>query len=74
MAEFPHCDSNVLHAPGKCKYCDEFPADQQQRVWNGINFTDEYDPEKELCPSMKYRTPDIINKWPGNTPNGYEGS
>jgi hypothetical protein len=74
MAEFPHCDSRVLHAPGVCKFCDDFPNWQQQRVADKVNFTDEYDPDKRFCPSTDFRSPDVINKWGGNVAQGYEKS
>ena len=48
MAAFAHCDMNVLHAPGICWACDEFPNMQQQRKDNKINFTDEDDPKKAM--------------------------
>ena len=60
-APFPHCDSNVLHAPGECEYCDLYPAEQHARIRLGINFTGHgADPATDLRPL------DIINRWPGN--------
>lgn len=38
-AAFPHCDSRVLHAPGECGYCDEYPDWQRLRGTWGIAFT-----------------------------------
>ena len=29
--EFPHCNPEVLHAPGECYYCDQFP--ERQARW-----------------------------------------
>lgn len=64
-----HCDPNVLHAPGKCKFCDEFGANlQQDRINRGINFTGEYDKNKEGCPSELRRPLDYIERWPNNRP------
>lgn len=65
---FPHCDSNVLHAPGECVYCDGQPGLQSLRERLGINFTGHYDEDKEPCPAEMHRDLDTINRWPGNTP------
>lgn len=35
----PHCDASVLHAPGECDSCDEFPIYQLARERWGIAFT-----------------------------------
>jgi hypothetical protein len=37
--EFPHCNSEVLHAPGTCVYCDDFPDKQTARAVSGTPFT-----------------------------------
>jgi hypothetical protein len=63
---YPHCDSNVLHAPGECEYCDQHPDLQIQRGFSGINFTGHYDDEKELCPAERVRPLETIEKWHGN--------
>lgn len=68
---YPHCDANVLHAPGHCVICDEFPADQQDRIERAINFTGEHFSHKMLCPSEQARPLGIINLWHGNTPWSY---
>jgi hypothetical protein len=39
MAEFPHCNSEVLHAPGDCYYCDLYPDRQAQRAASGAGFS-----------------------------------
>jgi hypothetical protein len=39
MAEMPHCNSEVLHAPGTCVYCDEFPERQAMRSASNTPFT-----------------------------------
>ena len=37
--EFPHCNSEVLHAPGDCYYCDQFPSRQDARLASGTPFS-----------------------------------
>src|SRR5665213_2802016 len=62
-----HCDSNVLHAPGECVYCDKYgKIEQQQRKNAKINFTGHHDTDKTMCPSEHRRPLDIINLWGGN--------
>jgi hypothetical protein len=62
-----HCDGRILHAPNMCIYCDEYGAEaQQERINQGINFTGEYDKNKEGCPSELWRPLEIIEKWPRN--------
>lgn len=39
MAEYPHCNPDVLHAPGTCVYCDEFSERQAVRAAGGTPFT-----------------------------------
>ncbi len=69
IKQFTHCDARVIHKRGICEFCDEHPDWQQLRqVWN-INFTGEYDPNKTLCPSEKFRDLENINKWYGNRPH-----
>ena len=36
---FPHCDQRILHAPGECQWCDEYPKWQKLREAWGIAFT-----------------------------------
>lgn len=74
-AKYPHCDSKVLHAPGKCVFCDEYPDAQADRVINNIAFTGEdVWPEdgrvqpKAQCPAEAARPLGDINKWGGNRP------
>lgn len=38
-AAFPHCNSDVLHAPGVCHYCDAYPERQALRSAGGTPFT-----------------------------------
>jgi len=66
----PHCDQQVLHAPGECDVCDKYaPERQLVRIKWGICFTG-HDPDGTHflipCPSTKLRTVETINKWPGN--------
>lgn len=65
---YPHCDQNVLHAPGECEYCDKLPEVQQARERFGVNFTGHYDQHKVLCPAERLRPETTINKWGGNRP------
>jgi hypothetical protein len=66
----PHCDALVLHRPGTCRYCDLYPERQKQRLHNNVNFTGEYRPGKQDCPSELRRPLSMIEKWPGNRPAG----
>lgn len=69
VAQMPHCDQYVLHAPGECEYCDHYPEAQAQRVKDGINFTGKKDPSKKQCPAEARRALANINRWPGNIPH-----
>ncbi len=64
---FPHCDPKILHAPGKCTYCDDCKEWQELRkVWN-IAFTGDSNPEgKIIDPAEAERPLEIINRWGGN--------
>lgn len=74
-AAFPHCDSRVLHAPGECEFCDEYPEWQKAReVWN-IAFTGHSNDKSKYfdeplipCPSEQARPLEVINRWSGNVP------
>jgi hypothetical protein len=66
----PHCDSSILHAPGVCVYCDEYPDWQEYRQVTRTNFTGENDPHKAPCPSEHFRPPALRDQWGGNVPNG----
>lgn len=69
MAEFPHCDSLVLHAPGACVYCDKYPEKQDERIRNTTAFTGEEAERFGLpCPATVRRSLEVINLWPGNRP------
>lgn len=39
MAEFPHCNTDVIHEPGVCAYCDRFPHLQEARKASGRQFS-----------------------------------
>lgn len=69
---YPHCDSEVLHAPNECEYCDRFPALQADRILNKINFTGHNDPGKEKCPAEVRRDIEKIYNWYGNVPSPSE--
>ncbi len=68
----PHMDEYVLHSPGMCKYCDCYPRAQGHRIRDGINFTGEYDVDKDRCMSEILRTLEEIEEWRGNQPIRYE--
>lgn len=36
---YPHCNTEVLHAPGSCVYCDYFPERQQMRQASNTPFS-----------------------------------
>lgn len=68
QAPYPHCDSFVLHAPGKCEVCDLYPTYQAARIAAGINFTGEHRLDRRKCPSEERRPLETIERWPGNRP------
>jgi hypothetical protein len=68
-AAYPHCDSAVLHEPGRCDYCDEYPAKQAARLLSKINYTGNRWEGFGLCPSEMSRDLATINKWEGNVPH-----
>lgn len=63
---FPHCDELVLHAPGKCQFCDRYSLWQHERIRDGVNFTGENDPNKKACPSTARRPLAVIERWERN--------
>lgn len=66
----PHCDSAVLHAPGVCEYCDQYPSWQRAREMARVGFTgDAPRPGWLPCPSTFHRPLTVINQWPGNQPS-----
>lgn len=69
-APMPHCDSSILHPPGKCRYCDDYPDFQEMREIARINFTGEHDQDKAPCPSEYFRPDEVRDRWPGNVAVG----
>lgn len=68
-AQFPHCDSLVLHAPGECIHCDKYPEWQRERIAKDILFTGEPPSARTWPdPATERRPLDVINRWFGNTP------
>ncbi len=71
----PHCDYRVLHAPGDCAFCDNYPAYQDYRIITGIKFTGQQvtvgDDWSTPCPSDFHRGTGGAHVWPGNVPGGY---
>lgn len=65
----PHCDERVLHAPGVCTACDQYPTWQTLRLTWGIAFTGQQ-PDGDLmaCPSDFRRGLGDAHGWPGNRP------
>jgi hypothetical protein len=39
ISEYPHCNSEVLHAPRTCHYCDAYPNRQAMRAASSTPFT-----------------------------------
>lgn len=47
----PHSHGKILHAPGTCVVCDQYPDLQElRRLWR-INFTGQMEAGKTPCPS-----------------------
>lgn len=67
-APYPHCDSNVLHSPGRCVFCDKFKDAQQARIYAGINFTGEDAYDRYPDPATQLRPLEVIERWGGNRP------
>ncbi len=82
IAQFPHCDQMVLHAPGDCGYCDEHPEWQVlRRVWGiaftghapGLVYPDYPAAGYQLpCPSDLRRGQGGAHVWGGNRPTNVE--
>lgn len=71
---FPHCDSEVLHAPGECAVCDLYPGRQQARVNGRVAFSG-HDPVpgQDPCPADERRPKDSVSwhgHWGGNAQLG----
>jgi hypothetical protein len=67
--KYPHCDQRVLHAPGECKYCDQYSDAQNERMAEGINFTGHQEPDLLPCPSDSARGLGGAHVWGGNRPH-----
>jgi hypothetical protein len=66
----PHCDAYVLHKPGVCSVCDEFPVLQTHRLEHHIAFTgEEPQPDWRPCPATLFREAETIHRWHGNRPH-----
>jgi hypothetical protein len=70
-AAMPHCDQRIVHAPGECWACDQFPDFQELRRMWGIAYTGHTPGDGELpCPGDYHRppgSPSDHRQWPGNT-------
>lgn len=75
IAQFPHCDQRVLHAPSECEFCDMHPEWQALRQGWGIAFTGHPPADDQMpCPADWARPPGSESdhrRWPGNRPDGY---
>lgn len=70
IAQFPHCDQRILHAPGECEYCDKHPEWQELRKMWGIAFTGHTPTEEQYakqlpCPA-DFNRGENHQKWGGN--------
>ena len=70
MAQFPHCDARVLHAPGLCVYCDLYPDYQLARLETRVNFTGQSREGFSQCPAELERPLETIERWYGNVAKG----
>lgn len=71
LAPYPHCDADVLHQPGACEACDDYPVRQIARRLNMIRYTGCAEPaDWHPCPSEARRPVERIHAWPGNAPVG----
>lgn len=61
----PHCDNQILHSPGKCKYCDDHPDAQTYRKMLHLKFTDEMSEGDSVLPGGE-RTKARAERWGGN--------
>lgn len=76
---FAHCDQRILHAPGECPFCDEYPVAQALRVQWGIAFSGQQPTDEQPLPcpadaAVAAGRRGDYNQWPGNRPEGYAGS
>lgn len=69
IRSFAHCDGNVLHARGTCRYCSMAQYDRLHELRRRFNVAytgATLESGQEPCPSEAWRPVDIIEKWPGN--------
>lgn len=69
IQQYPHCDSNVLHARGTCRYCSSsrYDALHTLRRRFAIAYSGALiEAGQEACPSEAWRPADVIERWPGN--------
>lgn len=65
----PHCDADVVHAPGECVFCDVTPGLQESRAADGIAYTGHEPVGDQLpCPSDARRGLAGAHVWGGNRP------
>ena len=65
----PHCDANVLHARGTCRYCSDRRFDRLHALRRelALAYTEaEPEPGEDPCPSLAWRPREQIERWPGN--------
>lgn len=74
----PHCDPQVLHAPGVCEYCDHYPERQASRIETKTLFTGELAKDGwTACPADRRRPPSgdaWHGNWHGNVATPFERS
>ena len=69
LSMYPHCDQNVLHARGTCRYCSSGRYDRLHELRRrfSIAYTGALpESDQEPCPSEAWRPVDLIERWPGN--------
>lgn len=68
----PHCDGDILHAPGECAVCDLYPLTQRNRMRSRVAFTGHAPLYDEVpCPADQRRpggTGSWHGEWGGNRP------
>lgn len=69
LDSFAHCDGNVLHARGTCRYCSMARYDRLHELRRRFNIAYTgamLEGDQAACPSEAWRPVDIIERWPGN--------
>jgi hypothetical protein len=73
LGTVPHCDQDVLHAPGECEHCDTHPDWQALRDLWGIAYTGHEPINRQLpCPSDHRRGTGNAHIWGGNRPTNVD--